>query len=237
MIQPKCQNVFFADLHHPGGIQEEIEELFSQIPSDTARIFLLGDTFHYWINEYSFIHEIYAPFLSRLKKWADDGMQIFFLEGNRDFLARHYLEEQEWLDVLPNPSLINIAGRIAYIGHGDELCWNDWPYQMYKCFIRSRGMRLLADKLPGGLRKKVVKNMAAASIKIVAGKDESILKVPDKAYHHIIDCGMQMIIHGHLHKTYQKEIVTPKGNGTVFCFGWKEQKRNFIHLESCLPCV
>ena len=225
------QNLFFADLHHPGGCAEDIEELFLQIPSDTTRIFLLGDTFHYWINEFSFIHEIYAPFLARLKKWADEGIQLFFIEGNRDFLASHYLEEQPWIDVLPNPALIDIAGRMVYVGHGDELCWNDWPYQMYKSFIRSGMLRLLADHLPSEFRKLMVKKMAAASVKIVAGKNASLLKIPDKAYRHVIDSGVQMIIHGHLHETYQKEIETSHGNGTVLCFGWKDQKRNFIHLE------
>ena len=126
------QTVFIADLHHKGGREEEIDRLLNEIPSNTRRIFFLGDTFHYWVNESSFIQEKYASFLELLQKWSRDGIHLFFLEGNRDFLAARFFDEQPWIDVLPNPSLIEMGGRIVYIGHGDELCWNDWAYQFYK---------------------------------------------------------------------------------------------------------
>ncbi|MGC9329369.1 MAG: UDP-2,3-diacylglucosamine diphosphatase, partial [Candidatus Hinthialibacter sp.] len=92
-----------------------------------------------------------------------DGVSIFFLEGNRDFLASHYFDRQPWIDVLPNPSVIDIGGRAVYIGHGDELCWNDWAYQIYKTLIRSRLMRFAADSAPSALRKRIAQSMSNAS--------------------------------------------------------------------------
>lgn len=231
MNKPSTQNLFFADLHHPGGTDAEIEELFEQIPANTRRVFFLGDTFHYWINEESFIEEAYAPFLHQLRKWAADGIQLFFLEGNRDFLASHYLDDKPWIDVLTNPSIIDLAGRAVYIGHGDELAWNDWSYQMYKSVIRSRPLRFLADALPGSMRKKIANRMSRASRSIVASKDRSMLAIPEKAYRQVIDSGVDMIIHGHLHASYQQEIHGAKHAGTVICFGWKDGKRNLIHFE------
>jgi len=121
MNLPQGQNVFFADLHHPGGEHEEINRLLNEIPSETIRIFLMGDTFHYWVNEPQFIRDYYSKFLSKLRKIASEGVEFYFLEGNRDFLASHYFMEQPWIDVLSNPTITELGGRAVYIGHGDEL--------------------------------------------------------------------------------------------------------------------
>ena len=225
------ENVFFADLHHPGGEEKEIERLLSEIPSNTRRIFLLGDTFHYWINELDFIENKYALFLDRLKRLARDGIQLFFLEGNRDFLASRYFEIESWIDVLPNPTVTDLGGRAVYIGHGDELCWNDWAYQIYKTFIRSRPMRFLADGLPAPLRRQAARNMAKASKAFVAAKTESTLEIPSKAYEAVFATGVDAIVHGHVHQTYQRQYNVDGKPGQIFAFGWKDGKRNMIHFE------
>ncbi|MBI1387786.1 MAG: UDP-2,3-diacylglucosamine diphosphatase [bacterium] len=225
------QNVFFADLHHPGGENEEIDALFDELPSDTSRVFLLGDIFHVWINDPYFIDTLYASFLKRLRSLAHSGVQLFFLEGNRDFLASHYLEEQPWIDVLPNPTVLDLGGRAVYVGHGDELCWNDWAYQLYKTFIRSAPMRLVADKLPSAIKQNAARRMEAASQRIVKGKTQSTLAVPERAYLQVFSAGVDAIVHGHIHNTYQKSIEVQGKNRRIYCFGWKDGKRNMIHFE------
>ncbi|MBZ0258397.1 UDP-2,3-diacylglucosamine diphosphatase [bacterium] len=224
-------NVFFADLHHPGGVDDEINQLFSELPTGSKRLFFLGDIFHYWINDASFIESRYRPFLNQLQSLAKDGLEIFFLEGNRDFLASHYLDQQPWIDVLGNPSVIDLAGRAVYIGHGDELCWNDWAYQLYKGFIRSKLMRSFADRAPASWKQSVVKRMAQASNKFVASKKQSTLAVPERAYEQVVSTGIDVIIHGHIHDTYQRTIQADGHEGTIYCFGWKNNKRNLIHFE------
>ncbi len=225
------QNVFIADLHHPGGESAEISRLLSEIPSNTYRIFFLGDTFHFWINESTFIEEHYTAFLTQMKKWAQEGIQLFFIEGNRDFLASHYFDEEPWIDVLHNPTITEIGGKVVYLGHGDELCWNDWAYQIYKTGIRSRLMRYMADHLPEKLRSRAAQKMSDASKMIVAEKSEKTLEVPHKAYEQVIASGVETIIHGHLHKTYHREYKIGDRVGQVISFGWKDGKRNLIHIE------
>ncbi|MDP8245494.1 MAG: metallophosphoesterase [Candidatus Hinthialibacter antarcticus] len=224
-------NVFFADLHHPGGVDEEIEQLFQEMPAGANRLFFLGDIFHYWINDPSFIEDRYAHFLKRLEGMARDGMQIFFLEGNRDFLASHYLDRQPWVDVLVNPTVIDLAGRAVYIGHGDELCWNDWAYQLFKGVIRSKPLRAIADRAPSAWKQKAVRRMADASEKIVASKTQSTLAVPQRAYEQVVSTGIDVIIHGHIHDTYQRVVKADNHEGTIYSFGWKNGKRNLIHFE------
>ncbi len=227
----KGENVFFADLHHPGGETEEITRLLNEIPTNAQRIFFLGDLFHFWINEQSFIQSKYEPFLNHLEQWAKQGLQLFFLEGNRDFLASHFFENQPWIDVLPNPTVIDIGGRAVYIGHGDELCWNDWAYQLYKSIIRSAPMRYLADRLPAQIRLRTALRLSQASNKIVSNKTKSTLAVPQRAYESIINSGIDVIVHGHLHQTYQRIISVNGRQGQVLAFGWKDGQRNIIHFS------
>jgi len=225
------ENVFLTDLHHPGGRMEEIEQLLAEIPHNTHRVFLLGDIFHYWINDEDYYNVRYAPFLNQLESWAHRGIHLFFIEGNRDFLASHYFDGLSWIDVLPNPSVIDIGGRAVYIGHGDELCWNDWAYQVYKTCIRCRPMRWIADRLPSPIRKRLVRKMSTASSILVAGKNQQTLAVPHRAYESIISSGIDTIVHGHLHQTYQREYTVNGRTGQVLAFGWQEGKRNLIHFE------
>lgn len=231
MKKTSGQNVFLADLHHPGGASGEIEQLLAEIPGNTRRIFLLGDIFQFWVDDSAFMEEKYASFLARLKAWAEEGIQLFFLEGNRDFLASHYFDNEPWIDVLANPTVIDLGGRAVYIGHGDELCWNDWAYQTYKTFIRSRLARLLAGWLPRRLHRRIAQRMEKASGVLVAGKKESVLAVPHRAYESVISSGIDVIVHGHVHQTYQREYTVNGRTGQVLAFGWKDGKRNLIHFE------
>ncbi len=225
------KNFFVADLHHPGGPHTEIDQLFDEMPADTKQIFLLGDTFHFWINHEEFIREQYGEFLTRLRQYAERGIDVFFLEGNRDFLATRYIERVPYIHVLPNPSLMEIGGRVVYIGHGDELCWNDYAYQMYKTFIRSRPMRWLADHLPGPILSGIAQRMTEASNVIVSGKSKRTLEIPSRAYESVISSGVDVIIHGHIHDTYQREYTIGDRKGTVYAFGWKDGKRNVIYFD------
>lgn len=225
------QNVFMADLHHTGGEDEEINLLFDELPADTKRIFLLGDIFHYWVNDERFIHERYHSFLNRLKQLAHQGIELFFLEGNRDFFAVPYLENEPWIDVLLNPTLLDLHGRAIYIGHGDELCWNDWQYQLYKAVIRSKPLRYLAEQLPVSVKLSAIKRMERASKSFIAGKKPETLTVPERAYQAVIHTGIDVIVHGHLHETYQRVIETNGRICQVLCFGWKDGKRNIIHFD------
>ncbi len=224
------ENVFFVDLHHPGNEDAEINKLFSGIPANTKRIFLLGDIFHVWINDEEWIKEKYSFFLDQLKQWSAKGIDIFFIEGNRDFLASHYFENESWIEVLPNPTVMEIGGQAVYIGHGDELCWNDWAYQFYKSVIRSRWMRFLANRLPSSFRRRTVQKMAQTSTKLVARKKKESLAIPRRAYEAIISTGIDVIIHGHLHESYQREYKVGDMAAKVVCFGWQNDKRNFIHI-------
>ena len=224
------QNVFLADLHYSGGEDESINQLLTDLPTDTRRIFLLGDIFDYWVNDPPFIEQTYAPLLARFQRWADAGVQLFFIEGNRDFLASHFLDKQPWIDVLANPTILDLGGRMVYIGHGDELCWDDWAYQCFKCFIRSIPMRFLADRLPSFLKQMTARRMKKASETLVAAKDQMTLAVPHRAYEAVFHSGVEVIVHGHLHDTYQREYRLGDHAGQVYCFGWKDGKRNLIHF-------
>lgn len=225
------KNFFVADLHHPGGPHTEIDQLFDEMPPDTKQIFFLGDTFHFWINDERFIQDRYGEFLARLQGYAERGIDIFFVEGNRDFLATVYFRDVPYVHVLANPSLMEIAGRIVYIGHGDELCWTDWAYQMYKTGVRSRPVRWIACHLPRPLLTYLAEKMAEASNTIVAGKPRRVLEVPERAYRSVIESGVDVIIHGHVHDTYQREYVVGGRKGTVYVFGWKDGKRNVIYFD------
>ena len=104
-------------------------------------------------------------------------------------------------------------------------------YQMYKTVIRSRAMRFLADRLPRPLLTRLAQKMTEASNVIVAGKPRRVLEVPQRAYRFIIKSGVDVIIHGHVHDTYQRECVVDDRKGMIYAFGWKDGRRNVIYFD------
>jgi UDP-2,3-diacylglucosamine pyrophosphatase LpxH len=92
-------------------------------------------------------------------------------------------------------------------------------------------VKYLADKLPSAVKQSVIKNMERASKSFIAGKKKESLRVPERAYNAVIDLGIDVIVHGHLHDTYQRQITSNGRVCQVFCFGWKDGKRNIIHFE------
>ena len=73
--------------------------------------------------------------------------------------------------------------------------------------------------------------MSEKSSQFVAAKSNKTLAIPDKAYQQIFESGIDVIVHGHLHESYQRAINVNNHRGEIFCFGWQNGKRNYIHFE------
>ena len=119
-------------------------------------VFLLGDIFDLMVGEYEeYINDFPELFLS-LKKLSNK-KKIYFLEGNHDFHLRNIFEE--YLNPLnfeyhAEGKIIDYHGKRILFCHGDDIELGNPSYKIYKYFIRSRFIRLLAKMC---FRHKTVK--------------------------------------------------------------------------------
>ena len=104
----------------------------------------------------------------------DAGVPLGVARGNRDFLLGDAFAAATGATLLPEQTLVAIAGTPTLLLHGDELCTDDIEYQRYRALTRDPRYqrRLLA---PSVLRPALDRPMAAAQEpSATARKPESI---------------------------------------------------------------
>ncbi len=81
-------SLFISDLHLCA-TRPAITQAFIRFLQSTAvkaeHLFILGDLFEYWAGDDDLMHADHAEIIQAIKALADNGTQVFFMHGNRDF--------------------------------------------------------------------------------------------------------------------------------------------------------
>lgn len=197
---------FISDLHLSEN-EPLITERFLQFMHDkkasTTALYILGDFFETWVgddNQSDLTHTIQAA----LRAYHDNGINVCFMVGNRDFLIRDTFCAHAGMTQLNDPHLIHLNGVPTLLTHGDLLCTEDTAYQRFRKVVRLPFLQNFFLALPLFLRKQFAKTLRNISHK----KGTS----PQAAYHSRYDAtesGIQtylgqwqaaQLIHGHTHR-------------------------------------
>jgi UDP-2,3-diacylglucosamine hydrolase len=160
--------LFIADLHLDP-VRPAITELFLDFLAGEARqadaLYILGDLFEVWLGDDDFNphHERVAEGLHAL---SVAGTPVYFMVGNRDFLLGEAYARRAGMTILEEPVTLDLYGTPTTILHGDVLCTDDRPYQMFRALVRNRAWqkcfllsplvwrRMLANMTRGQSRKR-----------------------------------------------------------------------------------
>lgn len=195
---------FISDLHlqesHPlmaQGFYRYLENLH-----DAEALYILGDFFEVWIGddyETPSINEVKAA----LKKLTNRGVQVFFMHGNRDFTLGEVFCQQTGLQLLTDPSVIELGGERILLMHGDSLCTMDTAYMKMRPMLRSPIMlkQLLSQSIEQ--RLAMADRMRGASKEGNAMKSDEIMDVtPEEVTKVMQEHGVTTMIHGHTHRPF-----------------------------------
>src|SRR5688500_16031513 len=86
------------------------------------RFYILGDMFDYWIGDDDLADPFHAEVATELATLAHSGCRVSFMPGNRDFLLGERFADAARLDILADPSVVELAGTPTLLLHGDTLC-------------------------------------------------------------------------------------------------------------------
>lgn len=197
-------NLFVSDLHLSPRRPEtsEVFERFLAGPARQARaVFILGDLFDYWVGD----DDLAAPFNGRicraLAALTASGVATHFLPGNRDFLVGGDFTHSTRMNLLPDPSVLEIAGRRTLLLHGDTLCTDDTDYQAFRATVRGPAWSQAFLALPLTVRRAEIEALreqseAEKEIKAGALMDANAAAVAAAFGDH----GVTRMIHGHTHR-------------------------------------
>ena len=196
---------FISDLHleqNKPHLTKAFENFIDSKVNLHDELFILGDFFEQWIgddNEDNFIKGI----KNILKLKTAEGLKIYFMHGNRDFLIGDKFCKDVGAKLLKDPFIFNLNGKKIMLMHGDSLCTDDKDYQEFRNLVRNKDWQ--KDFLSKDLkeRKEVAKSLREISSLENKTKDEAIMDVnQDEVLRIIENHSIDVLIHGHTHRPY-----------------------------------
>lgn len=194
---------FISDLHLCENEPERTQLFFDFLEKYAANaeaLYILGDFFEYWIGD-----DVTSPFheriASKLAQLTQNGTQLFFMPGNRDFLVGKQFLNRCQCAYLPDPSIITIGQQTILLAHGDAYCTDDKNYQRFRKCIRHPITKNILTHLPKLYRHRLASKLRLKSQSASKLKSDNIMDVNLNTIKAILqNYQTNFLIHGHTHR-------------------------------------
>jgi UDP-2,3-diacylglucosamine hydrolase len=147
-----------ADAHvsGPGGPAGPLVEQLRALPGQGCRrLILMGDLFQAWVGFESFETADIAAVVAALRDLRRLGVEIDYVEGNRDF----FLAGSPYagaFDRVVLETAFTVGGRRYLAVHGDGLNDRDWKYRFWRRVSKSAPVRFALRRIPEKLAHRMV---------------------------------------------------------------------------------
>jgi UDP-2,3-diacylglucosamine hydrolase len=163
-------------------------------------LYILGDLFEYWVGDDGLALEFPRHVADDLRK-ASSQVPVRFMHGNRDFLVAQEFSRETGVQLLEDPTTIDLYGRKTLLMHGDTLCTDDKEYQAFRAQVRNPAWQRAALSRPIAERIAMAKGLRADSEGAKSAKSMEIMDVSPAAVEKAFaDSGCELLIHGHTHR-------------------------------------
>lgn len=202
--------LFISDLHLDAE-RPAITELFGAFMHREGRqaeaIYVLGDLFEAWVGDDD-TSEAGAYVAARVREVVDQGVPVYFIRGNRDFLLGNAFARRCGLRILPDPAVVTLYGKPVLLMHGDLLCTDDTAYQAFRAQTRHPVWQAQFLSQPLSARLAFAAQARAASqarqqgmISHDRAQFEVVTDVSPAAVEATLSrYGIDTLIHGHTHR-------------------------------------
>ncbi|MBX9961909.1 MAG: UDP-2,3-diacylglucosamine diphosphatase [Burkholderiales bacterium] len=202
--------LFISDLHL-SETRPHISQLFLRFLDEVApaaqTLFILGDLFEFWIGDDTLDEPLNAEVIAGLKRLAKRGTRSRFMHGNRDFLVGPAFAAAADVELLPDPTLLDLYGTPALLMHGDTLCTDDKAYQAFRAHVRNPEVQRQFLALPVPARRQQVGQVRAQADQQKQDKPPAIMDVTPVAVDDAVRAAgyAPRLIHGHTHRPARHE--------------------------------
>jgi UDP-2,3-diacylglucosamine hydrolase len=194
---------FVSDLHLDPSTPE-IAARFQRFLAGPVRgarsLFLLGDLFEAWIGDDD-PEPAHRTVIADIAAVAADGVLVYVMRGNRDFLIGERFCAESGAILLDDPCVLTITGKSVLLSHGDGLCVDDRAYQRLRALVRDETVRRGFARLPLDARRRLAAEARAGSREHLAGAGAYITDVNQWAVETLLSAAdLELLIHGHTHR-------------------------------------
>ena len=193
---------FISDLHLDKSrphINKYFIEYLHNLDNSVTDLYILGDLFEYWVGDddpMDGLSEVRDAIINLGKK-----INIWYMHGNRDFLVTKNICKELKINLLNDPTVLEVNNKKILLLHGDTLCTDDHEYQNFRAMVRSTTWQ--KEMLSKSLNERlgIANSLREKSIEANRFKGEDIMDVNISEVTNLINkYKPDVIIHGHTHR-------------------------------------
>lgn len=204
------QTLFISDLHLDAerpAVTRLFRDFLAREAVEADALYILGDLFEAWIGDDD-PDPHHADVKAALRGLVERGVPTYFMHGNRDFLIGDRFAADTGVQLLDDPTLVDLYGTPSLLMHGDSLCLDDVEYQQIRRQFRDPVWQQEFLDQPLEARKAFARQAREESRAAQAGKAMAIMDVNQAAVERTLDeYGVGRLIHGHTHRPAVHEFV------------------------------
>lgn len=196
---------FIADLHLSPGRPDILAAFsdFCQQHQQLEALYILGDLFDAWLGDDD-TSDFAAQVKEQLTQLTDNGVRLYFMAGNRDFMVGERFASEVGLTILPDETVVNLYGERVLLMHGDTLCTLDTGYLRYRLFIQNAVVKAIMRNLPLSWRMRIANRLRQKSSSQKPELTPEQLYKMDAQHPEVLHVmekhGVNQLIHGHTHR-------------------------------------
>ena len=218
---------FISDLHlqasEPATVQVW-QDYLAQTSADA--VFILGDLFEVWVgddgltipNPAAGSPEAFEQACARGLRAVSPKRTLFFMHGNRDFLAGAAFAQASGVTLLTDPTVLVFAGQRWLLSHGDALCLDDVDYQRFRTQVRSTAWQQEFLARPLSERRAIARQLRDASETRKRGGADYADADPALTQAWLAAADAATLIHGHTHQPADHPL--PQGRSRHVLSDW-----------------
>jgi UDP-2,3-diacylglucosamine hydrolase len=196
-------SLFVSDLHLDSEAPWAIDAFLAFLDGPAAAceaVYLLGDLFEVWVGDDD-DNPDNARACAGIARLTGNGVAVYALHGNRDFLLGAEFARRTGVKLLPDPVLVDLYGVPTLLSHGDVFCTEDYSYQELRSIVRRPAWQRRFLALPLVTRRELATVARAGSKAHTQRTIPTIMDVnPGAVIHAFRATGARRLIHGHTHR-------------------------------------
>lgn len=228
--------LFISDLHlsgERGNITELFINFLDQRASKADALYILGDLFEVWPGD-DMVQPDYISSIAKMKQLAVNGLPLFVMQGNRDFLMAEKFAKSSGATLIEDPTVIDLYGTPTLLMHGDTLCTDDVDYQNFRRMVRDPRWKEDFFSKPNEERLAMTTKYRNVSKEETSKKSMQIMDVNQQTVEEAMLKGnVRQLIHGHTHRpAIHNFTANDKGMKRIVLGDWYEQGSVLVCNES-----
>lgn len=221
-----------SDLHlNPGSVERNaifLSFLESALQSH-HEVVIVGDLFDLWLGWPKLTFSFQVPILQRMRELAQAGLQMSYVEGNRDFGILPY-QGSIFQRVAANELKRDFGSHRIYFEHGDLINTKDRQYRLWRKISKNPLSYWMIGCLPSramlGIADHLEKKMKQTNLRYKMTYPESEIS---EFYKRKAAEGYTEIIVGHFHE--ERAISLKNAEKNVLCYTLPGWEKGFRYLS------